>query len=214
MENVMQAVSAIICFNSGSAGDLLRSLCLDQLTDAADYHLDSNGAVNLEKQYFKEITKQIYYQQRVRDDIDLTQVTAIENTHYYLDFYPELTQRIYFINYPDHYQVKILESVKKKRHNNSWENFLESNREYLPEFARDRATINNVIDVFGRRWQQNLKGWRNTAGMIPIEFTDFFDSKKMQLIVETVIAGPLTDPVAFLAAHQQWLEKNQDLQTN
>lgn len=210
----MQTVSAIICFNSGSAGDLLRVLCLGQLTNTADYHLDSNGAINLEKQYFKEITKQIYHQQRTQDDIDLTQVTAIENTHYYLNFYPKLTQRIYFINYPDHYQLKILESVKKKRHNNSWENFLESNKKYLPEFARDRVTTENVIDVFSRRWQQNLKGWRNTPGMIPIEFTDFFDSKKMQLVVETVIARPLTDLVVFLATHQQWLEKNQDLQTN
>jgi len=210
----MSAISAIICFNSGSAGDLLRGLCLDQLANTSDYHLDSNGAINLEKQYFKEITKQIYYQQGNQSDIDLTQVTAIENTHYYLNFYPKLTQRIYFINYPDHYQLKILESVKKKRHNNSWENFLEFNRKYLPEFARDRVTIDNAIDVFSRRWQQNLKDWRNTDGMIPIEFTDFFDSKKMQLVVEAVIAGPLTDPVAFLTAHQHWLEKNQDLQTN
>jgi hypothetical protein len=211
MENFKLPISAIICFNSGSAGDMLVALCLSQLHNYSNFFLDTNGAINLERQYFKQITQQIYYKNLNQSDIEFSNVNPIENTHYYLDFYTSIAKQIYYIDYPDSYQIKILESVKKKRHNDSWEDFLEFNKEFLPEFAKQKVTIDNMIDIFLARWNRNLSGWKNNPHIIPVNFLDFFNATKIQAIVEKIIQRPLTDPNVFLTIWQSWLEKNQNL---
>lgn len=213
MENTILPISAIICFNAGSAGDLLLALCLSQLNLSYDCFLDTNGAINLKKQYFKEITKQIYYKHNTPTDIDYNKVNPIENTHYYLDLYTNIAEQIYFIDYPDHYQFKILESFKKKRHQDSWLNFLEYNKNSLPKFAQQKVTINNVVEIFSKRWNRNLIGWRANSHMIPINFLDFFNTTKMQNIVEKIINQPIIYNEVFQTTYQSWLEKNQDLKS-
>jgi len=213
MENTILPISAIICFNSGSAGDLLLALCLSQLNPSYACFLDANGAINLKKQYFKEITKQIYYKHNTPADIDFNKVNPIENTHYYLDFYTDIAKTLYYINYPDNYQIKILESVKKKRHGDSWINFLEYNKQFLPEFAKQKVTVDNVIEIFSKRWNRNLLVWRANSHMIPINFLDFFNATKMQNIVEKIINQPVIYNEVFQTTYQSWLEKNQDLKS-
>jgi len=214
MENTVRPISAIICFNSGSAGDLLLSLCSAQLKINLFQSIDHTGAVNFKNQHFKEITKEIFYHKKELSDINFSLTRPIENTHYYLDFYPSIAKKIYFIDYPDHYGLKILETVKKKRYNNSWSVFLESNRDFLPEFARNKVTVNDVPDLFVKRWNKNLQSWRTNHNMIKVDFLNFFDPIKMQTIVETIIEQPVLSTQDFQNIYQPWLEKNLELFLN
>ena len=211
MQSTQFPVSAIICFNSGSAGDLLLALCLSQLDSHCDYYIDNNGAVNLHTQYFKDITRDIFYGNATKENMDFAKVKKIENTHYYLDWYPHVCENIYYIDYCENLQYKILEAVKKKRHKDSWSNFLQDNKVYLPSYFQDKVTEKDVINVFATRWNRNLIGWRSNSLITPISFLDLFEIEKIIKIIETINKQPCQDIEIIKKTHAHWLEKNQDL---
>jgi hypothetical protein len=213
MENTRLPISAIICFNSGSAGDLLLALCLSQIGYPSDHYIDNNGAVNFNPhtQYFKAITQDIFYGTSTKENIDFARVKKIENTHYYLDWYPSVCDHLYYIDYPENLQYKILESVKKKRYNDSWSNFLEDNKTFLPKFAQEKVTEKDIVNVFVQRWNKNLVGWRSNPLITPVSFLDFFEIKKIVKLIETINKQPCQDVEILEKIHTQWLENNQDL---
>ena len=211
MQSTQFPVSAIICFNSGSAGDLLLALCLSQLDSQCDYYIDNNGAVNLHTQYFKDTTRDIFYGNATKENMDFAKVRKIENTHYYLDWYPHVCENIYYIDYCENLQYKILEAVKKKRHKDSWSNFLQDNKVYLPSYFQDKVTEKDVINVFAKRWNRNLIGWRSNLLITPIPFLDLFEIEKIIKIIETINKQPCQDIEIIKKTHAHWLEKNQDL---
>jgi hypothetical protein len=211
MQSTQFPISSIICFNSGSAGDLLLALCLSQLDFQDDYYLDKHGAVNLHTQYFKDITRDIFYGNSTKENMDFTKVRKIENTHYYLDWYPHVCENMYYIDYPENLQYKILETVKKKRHKDSWSNFLQDNKIYLPSYFQEKVTEKDVVNVFVKRWNKNLIGWRSNPLITPISFLDLFEIKKILKIIETINKKPCGDIEIIKKTHAHWLEKNQDL---
>lgn len=211
MQSTQFSISSIICFNSGSAGDFLLTLCLSQLDSQGEYYIDNNGAVNLHTQYFKDITRDIFYGHSAKENIDFTKVRKVENTHFYLDWYPHMCENMFYIDYPDNLQYKILEAVKKKRHKNSWRNFLQYNKIYLPNYFQGKLTEKDVINVFVKQWNKNLTGWRCNPLMTSISFLDLFEIKNIKTIIQTINRQPCRDIETLKTIHANWLEKNQDL---
>jgi hypothetical protein len=201
----MHSIQSIICFNGGSAGDLIKGLCLGQ------YQLESTGAVFFKNQYFKDITKKIYYQTASKNDIDIQKICTVDNTHFYMDFYHDLAKQIFYIDYPDHLQSSILTAVNNKRHQGNWQSFLEWALYSIPKPLQAKITADNTIDVFKILWSKNLQGWRKNPRMCPINFVDFFDSDKLKGIIEMVSNTTITNYDFFKHNHQSWLEKNSDL---
>ena len=207
MEIIINPIHSIICFNSGSAGDLIKGLCLGP----SQYQLESGGSILLDNQYFKNVSKKIYHKSMSADEIDFTQVCKIENTHFYMDFYHQIANQIFYIDYPDEAQLRILNAVKQKRHNNDWDNFLKGNLYSIPDPLKEKINTQNVIEVFRIMWFKNLEGWRANKLMHRLNFVDFFDLNKLKNIVELVSGTEITNHNDFKIAHQAWLEKNLDL---
>lgn len=214
MENTLSTVSAIICFNSGSAGDLLKALCLSQIDARYGFSLEPQGAILIENQYFKSVTEKIYHRHLDSKDIDLSRVSPVDNSHYYLDFYPDITKNLYYIDYPDSYDIKILETVKKKRYDDDWGRLLEKNLKHFPFLKRSRIKHEDIQKMFLVQWRKNLSGWRNNSLLQPINFLDFFESEKIQSVVEKIINRPLSKVEVFRSVYDAWFEKNIHLLEN
>jgi hypothetical protein len=208
MQNSAKPISAIICFNGGSCGDLLLTLCMSQLPYHFEFKLESAGFVNLKKQYFKEITKQIYHGKHSPDKIDFALCKPIENTHYTLDLYQNLADQIYFIDYADHLQQSVLTRYIEKRYHNNWQEFLLSNQQFLPVFAQNKVCIDNCADLFNIQWKKNLTEWRRRPNMIAVNFEDFFTYSNMQSIVEKITGRPIQSQQMFDSIYLPWQKKN------
>jgi hypothetical protein len=209
----MVSIQSIICFNAGSAGDLLKILCNDQLIQNNNYYLESHGAIQIENQYFKKISKEIYYKSNTIDDIDFQKCFKIENTHFYLPAYHQITHRVFYIDYPDEYQTNILNAVNIKRHCGDWSVFLKNNLYSIPEPLHSKIKLDNVIEVFNIMWMKNLRGWQNNNLLEPLNFLDFADSTKLQDIVKNICGIKILNHEIFDDIYQRWLEKNSSLFT-
>ena len=161
-------------------------------------------------QYFKEITKQIFLKQVQPDEIDYQLIKPIENTHYWFDFYKNIANKIYFIDYPDRMQYKVLARYVEKRYNNDREQFLLSSKKSLPEFVQPKVTLDNCMQLFAIQWKKNLSGWRSNTGMTAVSLEKFSDIISMQTIVEKIIDQPIGSKKDFEQIYLPWREKNQD----
>ena len=202
----MQTIQSIICFNPGSAGDLLKSLCIEK----SQYQLESHGGVLIKNEYFKNISKKIYYQSATWHDIDLELLYPVENTHFYIDFYHKIANNIFYINYPNHLQAEILNTVKQKRHHDDWGKFIAWHLYSIPEQLKKYVTVETVEDIFNIMWLKNLRGWQNN-NLIPIELSDFFNYNKMQNIVEKVSGKKIQNINEFDLTYFDWIKSNNNL---
>lgn len=214
MQNSTKPISSIICFNGGSAGDLLLTLCLTQVNQDLAFSTETAGFINIKKQYFKNTSKQIFLKQISANDIDLTRVRPIENTHYFLDFYKNIADKIYFIDYPDHMQNKILSRYVEKKYQNDWSKFLTSAKESLPEFARTKVTVDNCMQLFAIQWKKNLIAWRDNPDIAPLAVEKFSSMESMIIMVEQIINQSIESKETFERIYKPWQEKNQNLFCN
>lgn len=214
MENINKPISSIICFNGGSGGDILLTLCLTQFDVNFRYRFEDQGYLELKDQYFKEISKQIFYKNFLFDNIDYSKLRPIENTHYVLDFYKDISNKIFFIDYPDSMQHKILSRYIEKRFNNDWSKFINSAKQSLPKYAQNKLTTENCAKIFNIQWEKNLESWRNNSQMIAINLLDFSTSEKMQTVIEKIIGKSIESKQIFDKIYLPWQEKNKDFFLN
>jgi hypothetical protein len=203
----MRPIQSIICFNPGSAGDLLKALCIEN----SQYKLESHGGILIKNQYFKIISKEIYYQSAACHDIDLELLCPVENTHFYIDFYHKIANKIYYINYPTHLQAEILNTVKHKRYHDDWNEFITWHLYSVPDKLKKYVSVETAADVFNIMWLKNLRGWQNNNNLIPIELCDFFDYYKMQNIVEQVSCKRIQNINDFNLTYYDWIKVNSKL---
>ena len=86
----MPTIQAIICFNGGSAGDFLAGTCSEQLLGSSTYVITNTGMAETSSK-FKHTTKADYYNKNT--SVNLSNTLPVENTHFYLDYYPQISRK-------------------------------------------------------------------------------------------------------------------------
>jgi hypothetical protein len=203
---------SIVVFNGGSAGDFLKTICLEQLNNAPVYELNDSGRLVLQNQYFKKITKDMYFLNYGIEQLDYSCITQIDNTHFYHHWYHNFST-VYYIDYPDHIQSTLTEIYKNKvSHffNNDPDKFFQYHLETLPQPLHKYFTLDNISQAITKRALANLKKWREMPDLIKINFIDFFNQEKFKNIVETLCNQPV-DIDLFLKSYNNWLDKNNAL---
>lgn len=202
----MQSIQAIICYNGGSAGDLIKKLALlCHNVDTGTVH--DNGMVTL-SQYFKQFFIEAYYKNTKLNNINWTQISKIENSHFYSDQFVEIAQRLYFIDYPEDINSVILSEYVRKRHCGSWTKFLEMNIGTLPEVVRDKVNLSNCQQVFEIQWLKNIKSWRQNTMLKPIQFYDLLKKETILSVIEEVSGSNVKNMDRFDDVYTKWLETN------
>jgi hypothetical protein len=195
-------------FNGGSAGDFLKSVCIEQLLASSIYTLDQNGMIDFDHHYFKNITGS---NNASLDQIDYSKVQQIENTHYYHEFYRSLTNNIFYIDYPEKLQTLIFESYFKKRYDNNYEKMYQYHLPLITANVRHLVTVDNIKKVLNRLWFRNIRSWRSVEFLTSIQFSEILTYDTLAPIVEKIIQQPLSDPERLKISHQRWIDKNLDL---
>jgi hypothetical protein len=204
----MQSIQSIICFNGGSAGDFLAGVCSEQLLGKSTYQLRNSGLAQLSST-FKDITEANYYGNTVA--VNLTNTLPVENTHFYLDYYPQIAHKLFFIDYPDNITRNIVEIFMLKRYNNDPRIFAESFKQSFIEPIRTKINQYNILDVCIIDWTKNIKTWRNNPLLTPVYLQDYFDRPLFYNIVETVCQSKITNSEKLAISYDNWISKNEHL---
>jgi len=173
------------------------------------------GRTSLRNHYFKTLCELDHNKDKnnhvIPGELELDKVNAIENSHYYLNWFALIAHRIYFIDYPDHCVPGVVEVFIQKQHQGDVKNFIEVNRETLPVWAKDKLTEQNFLEIFSLLWLKQLKIWRLQSGLKPIMFKDFFNPQIFQSIVKQVIGRPIVDIEQFDSTYSDWIQHNDTL---
>jgi hypothetical protein len=199
-----------VCFNGGSAGDFLIALCAPQNNNM--YQIDDNGCVRIHNHYFKNITEKTYKKTLTIDDLDVSKLLRVDNSHFYHKFYNNLANEIYYINYPDNLNSTIVQTYIDKRHAGNLESFFNQHIYSIPNTIRQKVNLNNAKQTFEIMWLKNLRSWQQELTLKSINFQDFFDIKKTQQLVEQLTQSSIANEELFLNTYQTWLNKNRNLQ--
>lgn len=202
----MQPIQAIICFNGGSAGDLIKKLSL--LCYDVDLGIvQEDGLVKL-PQYFKNFFTNVWKENSDINKIDWNQVSVIENSHYYLDCFREISQRLYFIDYKDNITTTILSEFIRKRNNNTLENFVAQHIHSLPAELQSKVNVTNCIKIFEIQWLKNIKSWRANPNLTAIDFYDILKRDTALKVVENITGNKIKDIDKFDSIYSYWAERN------
>lgn len=209
----MSTVQCIITFNGGSAGDLLKTVCLEQISNFNNYHIDATGKIYMSHRdnYFKELcrTEQRYKQKQL---VDFTQCFPIENSHSYHDWFRDITSNLFYIYYHDLATPMIVETFINKRKGEDFNKWLqEILPTHIPSALQSRVTQHNLIDVLGIFWKKNMHNWQANAALTPIPMTDLFELTALSQWVERLCNQPLSNPAQLAKTHRAWLAKNSNL---
>lgn len=207
----MFPIRSIICYNGGSGGDFLKTLCLQQINCSAQFQakITSTGLTLHNDHYFKEICETLYTANVVMPvDLDLAKISPVENSHYYFDWFSTLTDKLYYINCPDDVVSGLVEIYIAKRHNGSLTRFVNSNKNTLPNWLQNELTEKTAINISSTLWLKQLKNWRSNPNLTAIELEDFFKQDTLQYIVEQLIKQPLTDIAKFNDTQLKWTANN------
>lgn len=204
----MQSIQAIICFNGGSAGDFLAGVCSEQLFRAPSYKISNNGTAELSSM-FKHITKVDYYNKDV--SVDLSDAMPVENTHFYLDYYPQIARKLYYIDYPDEISRDIVKIFMAKRFDNNPEQMANFMKQWYAESLQSKLNANNVVDACKINWTKNVKSWRNNSLLEPLYLRDYFDRSTFYNMVETVCQRKIKNYETLNASYDGWISKNDQL---
>lgn len=204
----MQCIQSIICFNGGSAGDFLAGMCSEQLLGESTYQIRANGLAQLSST-FKSVTKANYYSNSIPTDLSCT--LPVENTHFYLDYYPRIAHKLFYIDYPDDMASDIVEIFMIKRFANDRTALADFIKESYTEPMRSKITADNIIDVCKINWTKNVKSWRANDLLEPLYLGDYFDRDKFYSIVETVCQSKIKNLNALSAGYNEWIGKNDQL---
>jgi hypothetical protein len=201
-------MQSIICFNGGSGGDFLKSLCLQK---DINYQITDAGMIEFNDHYFKSITEKIYDKKATVSDIDFDRVWKVDNSHYYFDFFNAISKNVYYIDYPDILTSHIIKTYINKRHNQDISLFLQRHLQSIPEPLRARVTVETAFRTFEILWMKNLSRWRNNKNLTAIDLKDLFDIDLVCNIVEQLQGHPINDLALLTSAHAIWISKNQNL---
>lgn len=212
----MSAVRSIIVFNGGSAGDFLRTACLEQISNFNRYIIDDNGMVQspVENTYLKEFCKE---EQRTKQHraVDIDQCAEVENAHSYHSWFPDLTTNLFYIHYSDADSLSVVQTFIRKRAESDFNAWI---KQTMPTHIPDKllGQINqenfaNVLDIF---WKKNINEWQSNPMLTPIPLQDLFELTSLTKWAVQLCNQPLTDPAKLTNTHQTWLSKNFDLLTS
>lgn len=207
----MGPIQSIIVYNGGSAGDFLKSVCVEQLGYGSVHTLTNKGMTEFSHHYFKYLTDcwcAEKFQQPIK--IDNTLVYPVENTHYYNDCYKQITDHVFYIDYPEESQSLIIELYIRKRWQNDYSGVLRHHRTAIPKHLQKFVKMENIIPVLNTLWIKNLKTWRSSE-LKKIDICQLLDYNLLVSTVEDIIQQPLIDPVQLKTTYQKWIDKNQDL---
>jgi hypothetical protein len=204
----MPVIQAIICFNGGSAGDFLAGICSEQLLGVAPYKIFNNGLAELSHK-FKNATEVNYYSSDAL--VDLSKAMPVENTHYYLDYYPQIAQKLFYINYPDEISQDIVNIFMFKRFANDTERMSNFMKQSYTGPMRSKLNASNIIDACKINWTKNIRSWRNNPLLEPLHLRDLFDRSTFYNMVETVCQCKIKDYGTLSAGYDSWISKNDRL---
>jgi hypothetical protein len=204
----MPAIQAIICFNGGSAGDFLAGICSEQLTGVTAYEINSYGRASISNT-FKHTTTADYYNKNA--SVDLSNTLPIEKTHYYLDYYPQIARKLFYIDYPDAISRGIVNMYLFKMFNNDTALLADFIKKTYAEPMQSKLNANNIVDVCKINWIKNLRSWRNNPQLEPLRLQDYFDRSIFYNMVETVCQCKIKNYETLSAGYDNWISKNDQL---
>jgi hypothetical protein len=199
----------------GTGGDFLKNICLEQIgsTPQSQAHLTESGHVIFKDLYFKSLCT--LNRNNTTDqtplELDYSRTNVIENSHYYLDWFSNLTNKIYYIDYPDQCAIELIKIYNQKERNGSLTRFVADHRATLPPWAQPKLNEDNALQIFSVRWLRQLDIWRKNPLLTPISIKDFFIQQKCQQIVETLVDRPLTNIEKFNSMYSNWIKYNTTL---
>jgi hypothetical protein len=167
--------------------------------------------INLCNEYFKSTIEEIYKNNLTTSDIDLFKVQEVENSHYYLPFFNDIANKVYYIDYPDNLNSIILDTYINKRWHGADDAFLNAHITSIPFTLRKNITANNVRKTFEVLWLKHLKIWRTINNIEAINFKDLFNINQTTQLVELLTQKPITNKELFNSTYQTWQRKNQNL---
>lgn len=202
-------MQSIIVFNGGSAGDFLKALCIEQLHDRTLFSLDAQGMIEFSDHYFKVCCERIYLDEITIDDIDLTKVFDVDNSHFYLDVFTDLAQSLFYIDYPDTAQELVMTEFINKRLDGDSANFYNIFISFIPVQLRKYITEHNLQASMNTIWQKNLKLWRNQKNLQRIDLCDIVQYNKLVPVVQKLCNKDNLNFELLDRSYQQWLDRNQ-----
>lgn len=211
----MSIIQSIIIFNGGSAGDFLRTVCLEQLDNFDRYSVNSTGMIvtSLEDNYFKELCKR---QQKTNQQhsLDFDRCLTIENAHCYYDWFQDITTNLFYIHHDDSISTKVAQAFVDKRKPDNFDSWVQRIMpNHTPPSMLSQINQDNFADILSIFWKKNLRDWQSNSALTPIPFKDLFDSASITQWVERLCNQPISDPDRLANTHQAWLNKNSTLAT-
>ena len=212
----MYNIQSIICYNGGSGGDFLKALCCKQYNNEnqLNFEFSKHGHTRFANHYFKTYCQENYHncqQQQVPLTLDITNVYPVENTHHFHKWFKTITPDIYFIDYPDHAAEELVNIYLQKPHQGDIKKFLQHQKTSLPSWAQNKLDDKNFGQIFSILWTKQIKVWRKDNDMTALNLIDFFDIKKLQIIVERITKMPIQDFGEFSVFFEKWSCSNQVL---
>lgn len=207
----MPPVQSIICYTGGAGGDFLKTLCLTQCDVDSRFNskINNNGLVYHNGFYFSNLCVHRHYNQlTLMPEIDAMQLMPVENSHFYFDWFAQLSQRTVFIDYEPDKAEGIVEVYVSKRHHGNLQRFVDTNRHTLPNWLQDRVDTTNAVRIFATMWRKQIAKWHSDSCLQPVALRNFFDLKSLLSIAEQLLGRPVTDHDTFENHFVSWTEKN------
>jgi len=211
----MSSIRSIIIFNGGSAGDFLRTVCLEQINSFDRYSIDDNGMIEtaLDDNYFKELCK-TQQQTDQSQTIDPDRCFEIENAHSYFDWFGTMTTNLFYIHYEDSKTPAVVQAFANKRKQSEFDNWIQKIMpSHVPTVLLSQINQNNFVDALGIFWKKNIQQWQANSMLTPIPLQDLFDLTALTKWVERLCNQPLSNPKQLSDTYQAWLNKNLRLAT-
>lgn len=211
----MLTLKSIICFNGGTGGDFLKSICLTQLPKTGSFRIEESGMIEFQSHYFKLMCEKYYEQPFDWQTLEQSLIFSVENSHYYFDWFHQISSKVYYIDYPDNMTDAIFDTFINKRYPDQLEKFVKKFLSKFPTTLQNKISINDAVTVIKKNWKQNQQRWRNNSKMHPIALIDLFDLDKIKKITcELVQQRPLTTWDLIEQLHFEWTTKNQNLHSS
>jgi hypothetical protein len=208
----MRNIQSIIVFNSATAGDFLTSLCWSQLNLSNTlYNQQDSGRIKIKNMYFKDTTRQLFYNPDLDIEFDYSKIFPVENSHYWIDCYSNIAEQCFFIDYPDSVQPGILDIYLEKVFDNNVQKMLDLNLPNLHPYLAAKTTVYNIVDILNVQWLKNIKAWRENSNLSAIKLEDFFNKTAVEKIVKMLINRDISDQPRFDEIYKTWIGKNSKL---
>ena len=201
----------MICYVGGSGGDFLKTLCLQQLNSnvSVECNITDTGLVLHNRRYFRDICVDYYNNNStVPHNLNLSQVDPVENSHYYFDWFSNLVEKFYYIDFPESATVGIIDVYVAKRHQHNLMHFVETHKQTLPDWAQQRITEHNAYQFFSTMWLKQLRKWKAMNHIQAINLADFFNRQNLINIVQQLTQQPVKNFDKFDYTFTRWTEKN------